>query len=98
MVSTLHPVYHPLANEIKHAQIFDILEAVTEVTDEGMVEMFEHTSLPDDVPHALGSHHYQRPSVICESTSYALIERAHGGCSEQIVHTFIFANVLEGKG
>lgn len=34
------------------AHVFDILEAVSEVANKGMVDMFEHATLSDNVPYA----------------------------------------------
>jgi len=39
-----------------HIQVFDVLEAVAQIAQEGVVEVLEHASLPDDVANALGSY------------------------------------------
>lgn len=42
--------------------VFDILEAVAQVTDEGMVDMLEHSSLADDIPNAFRLDNYSKES------------------------------------
>lgn len=37
-------------------QIFDVLEAVSQVAEKGMVEMFQHATLANDVANALGAY------------------------------------------
>ena len=37
-------------------QVFDILEAVPQITEERMVQVFEHSSFTDDVPYAFRSY------------------------------------------
>lgn len=34
-------------------QVLDVLEAITQVAEERVVEMLEHPSLPNDIPYAL---------------------------------------------
>jgi hypothetical protein len=37
-----------------HVQILDILEAVAQIAEEGVVEVLEHTALANDIADALG--------------------------------------------
>ena len=43
--------------------VFDVLEAVPQVADEGMVYVFEHTSFANDVPNALGTYDYTKRNM-----------------------------------
>lgn len=36
--------------------VFDVLETVSQVTDEWMVDIFQHSTFADDVTHALRSY------------------------------------------
>lgn len=40
------------AQQAGSSHVFDILKAVAQVTDEGMVDMLEHSSLADDISNA----------------------------------------------
>ena len=42
------------------SQIFDVLKAVSQVAKEGMIEVFQHPPLSDDVAYALRSYHCPR--------------------------------------
>ena len=33
-------------------QVFDILKAIAQITEEGMIEVLEHFSFPNDISHA----------------------------------------------
>jgi len=37
---------------VEGLQIFNVLKAVTEIAEERMVQMLQHSSLANDVPHA----------------------------------------------
>ena len=39
------------------SQIFNVLKAVAQVAKEGMIEVFQHPPLPDDISYALGPYH-----------------------------------------
>lgn len=43
-----------------NVQVFDILEAVTQIAQERMVEMFQHASFSYHVAHALAAYHLMR--------------------------------------
>lgn len=49
--------------EVVH--VFDVLEAVAQVAKEGMVDMFKHSALTNDVAYALGSDDYDERNVSC---------------------------------
>lgn len=40
------------------SQVLNVLKAVPQVAKEGMIEVFQHPPLPDDVPYALRPDHY----------------------------------------
>jgi len=44
-------------------QIFHVLKAVPQIAKEGMVQMFQHPPLPNDVAYALRSDHFILPYV-----------------------------------
>ena len=68
-------------------QVFDVLETISEVAEEGVVEMLEHAALADDVADTFRPYH-------CYTAS-ALGDPDGGECDER---TFILAYVLEGEG
>ena len=35
-----------------NVQVFDILEAIAQITEEGMIEVLEHFPFPNDIAHA----------------------------------------------
>ena len=39
------------------SQIFNVLKAVAQVAKEGMIEVFQHPPLSDDIPYTLGPYH-----------------------------------------
>ena len=39
------------------SQIFNVLKAVAQVAKEGMIEVFQHPPLPDDISYALRPYH-----------------------------------------
>ena len=67
------------------SQIFNVLKAVAQVAKEGMIEVFQHPPLPDDVPYTLRAYH----CASCKRCPYA---------NDGYMPTFIFANVLQGEG
>lgn len=38
-------------------QVFNVLEAVAQIAEERVIEVFQHPPLPDDVAHTFGSDH-----------------------------------------
>jgi hypothetical protein len=72
-----------------HIQVFDVLEAVAQIAQEGVVEVLEHASLADDIADAFGSYDcYTASASSCGAVS----------CCDGAALTFIFPDVLEGKG
>ena len=67
-------------------QVLDILETISQVAKEWMVEMFQHPSLPNDVAHALGTHNCKIVSdygntfrgivIMCVLSSFRMYLRA----------------------
>ena len=70
-------------------QVFDILEAVAQIAEKGMVEVFEHPSFTDDVAHALRPYHY---------AAYQSLSDPDFPLSMADLPTFIFAYVFQRKG
>lgn len=85
------------------AHIFYVLEAVAQIADKGVVDMFEHTTLSDDVPYGLGSNDCSGAPAI-SVTPPARQDRGvtsprNGDRSVFMTwRTFIFAYILEGEG
>jgi hypothetical protein len=70
----------------KDLQVLDVLETVSEVAEERMVKVFEHTSLANNVSDAFRLHH-------CYTTSARLF------LSMRVcVRTFILTDIFEGVG
>lgn len=65
-------------------QVFDVLEAVSQVAEEGVVEMLEHSSFANDVANALGPYN-------CDTASVGW------WWHEGVTPTLILPDVLEGK-
>ena len=72
-----------------NVEVLDVLEAVAQIAQEGVVEVLEHAAFADNVADALGAYD-------CDTTS-----AGRGGGKERGFgwgwRTLIFANVLEGK-
>jgi hypothetical protein len=57
----------PTRRRVCDVQILNVLEAVAQVAQEGVVEMLEHAALPDDVANALGPHDCHTASASASS-------------------------------
>lgn len=48
----------------KSSHVFDILKAVAQVTDEGVVDMLEHSSLADNISNAFRFDNYSKGLLV----------------------------------
>jgi len=67
-----------------YSQIFDILETVSQIAKERMIEMLKHATFSDHIPHALRPYDYN----VISRRSLSMIPG---------VQTFIFSDVFERK-
>jgi hypothetical protein len=75
----------------RHVQILNVLEAVTQVTEEGVAEVLQHTAFADDISYTLRAYH-------CYTASVCLCgQRQTFSIFDARAHTFILADVLERK-
>lgn len=77
------------------------MEAVSQVANERMVDVFEHPPFADDVAHALGfddwfaSHQYYIHSAGTRASRSNRAAAFHETQAVSLWHTFIFADVLQ---
>jgi hypothetical protein len=73
-----------------NVQVLNVLEAVPQVAEKRVVEVLEHASLANDIPHALGPYN-------CDTASAYKDVRSERRWNRKEPHTFIFPNILESK-
>ena len=74
-----------------HLHVFNVLEAVPQVANEGVINMFEHPSFPYDVPNTFGSHDCMGEDV--SRRSWRQLRGGEGGDAR----TLILSDVFERK-
>ena len=91
----------------RDVQVFDILETVSQIAKERVVQVLEHASLSDDVSHALGPYDCYTAwsaKAIRGNSDGVLVKRDKAGLESRGrvgvmgLCTFIFADILERKG
>lgn len=76
--------------------VLDVLEAVAEIADEGMVDMLEHAAFADDVPYALGSYNCgKKPRQHSDQRRRDWMDAVRRFAARR---TFIFPYVFQSKG
>lgn len=51
-----------------NVEVFDVLETVAQIAQEGVVEVLEHPSFSNHVPYALAAHHYTTSACVEPTT------------------------------
>lgn len=75
-----------VAQEGWDAQVFNVLETVSQIAEEGMVEMLEHASLADDVAYTFGPYNCDTASASSSAPGRGA-ERRRGGAQGRREHS-----------